>query len=188
MKKEMFKINRFRSSTAWPFALMDGLLILTGLFLGICFRFWTIMGSFLREDHSLLRMVVAVWVIQLGFYYFDLYPCKGAENKKRMGILLFGSLATSFIVLALLYYMVPSLTIGRGALAISFFWVFTLTFLWRLVYSHLRKAWTSKERILIIGTGELAKKIKGEILDNGYEGFEIVGFIDENRDKIGKKS
>ena len=48
-------------------------------------------------------------------------------------------------------------------------------------------AWASKEKILIIGTGELAKKVKSEILDNGYEGFEIVGFIDENRDKIGRR-
>jgi FlaA1/EpsC-like NDP-sugar epimerase len=58
---------------------------------------------------------------------------------------------------------------------------------WRVLYSFALKSWGSKEKILIIGTGELAKKIKSEILDNGYEGFEIVGFIDENRDKIGRR-
>jgi len=61
------------------------------------------------------------------------------------------------------------------------------TYLWRVFYSYVLKSWGPKEKILIIGTGELAKKIKSEILDNGYEGFEIVGFIDENRDKIGRR-
>ncbi len=36
---------------------------------------------------------------------------------------------------------------------------------------------------MIIGTGELAKKIREEITENGYDGFEIVGFIDENQRK-----
>ncbi len=182
----MFKINGFRTSTGWLFAWVDTLLILTGMVLGISFRFWEITG-FLREDHFLLRVIVVVLVSQLGFYYFDLYHCKVFENKKRMGILLSGALIASFIALGLIYYVIPFLTIGRGILAIGLFGVFTLTFLWRVVYSHILKTWRSKERILIIGTGELAKKIKGEILDTGNEGFEIVGFIDEDRDKIGNK-
>jgi FlaA1/EpsC-like NDP-sugar epimerase len=183
----MFKVNGFRSSAGWLFAMMDSLLILTGIFLGIYFRFWEMIGLFRPKASLVLRVTVVVLVIQLGFYYFDLYHSRIIRGSKKMGILLAGALAVSFIVLTIIYYMIPSLTIGRGVLAISLFLIFTLTFLWRIVYSHVLKAWSSKERILIIGTGELAKQIKGEILDNGYEGFEIVGFIDENRDKIGNK-
>jgi len=104
-----------------------------------------------------------------------------------MGILLAGALTSSFIVLTIIYYVIPSLTIGRGILGISLSLILILTFLWRVAYSYALRTWASKEKILIIGTGELAKQIKGEILDNGYDGFEIVGFIDEDRDKIGKK-
>jgi FlaA1/EpsC-like NDP-sugar epimerase len=103
-----------------------------------------------------------------------------------MGILLLGSLGASSILLVVIYYFFPSLAVGRGIFALSLFLILIFTFSWRVVYSYTSKAWVSKERILIIGTGELAKKIKGEILENGYEGFEIVGFIDENRDKIGR--
>ncbi len=71
-------------------------------------------------------------------------------------------------------------------LAISLDLILIFTFLWRIIYSYILKGWPTKERILIIGTGDLAKKIKSEILENGYDGFEIVGFIDENRDKIGR--
>jgi len=104
-----------------------------------------------------------------------------------MGFLLLGSLGTSTIFLAVIYYLIPFLTVGRGIFAISLFLVLIFTYSWRVLYSYVIKSWGPKEKILIIGTGELAKKIKSEILDNGYEGFEIVGFIDENRDKIGRR-
>jgi FlaA1/EpsC-like NDP-sugar epimerase len=103
-----------------------------------------------------------------------------------MGILLLGSLGASSIFLTVIYYFVPFLTMGRGVFSISMFFILILTLSWRLIYSLIIKELTPKERILIIGTGELAKKIKSEIIENGYEGFEIVGFIDENRDKIGR--
>ncbi|MEW6375902.1 MAG: hypothetical protein AB1502_08945 [Thermodesulfobacteriota bacterium] len=104
-----------------------------------------------------------------------------------MGIIFLGSLGVSSILLAVIYYLIPFLTLGRGILAISLFIILIFTYSWRVVYSYTLGAWASKERILIIGTGELAKKIKNEILDNGHEGFEIVGFIDEDRNKIGRR-
>ena len=36
-----------------------------------------------------------------------------------------------------------------------------------------------KERILIVGTGELSRKIVGDIYENGRDGFEIIGFVEE---------
>ena len=183
----MFKINGFRSSTGWLFGFMDSFLILTGMILGSYFRFFGDIGFFYYGDHLALRVMLVVLVIQVCFYYFDLYDSKIFKERKKTGILLLGALVASSVILAVIYYMIPFLTVGRGIFAISLFLILVFTFSWRVVYSHGLKTWASKERILIIGTGKLAKKVKSEILDNGYEGFEIVGFIDENRDKIGRK-
>jgi len=183
----MFKINGFRSSTGWLFGFMDSVLILTGMILGSYFRFFGDIGFFYYRDHAALRVMIVVLIIQVCFYYFDLYDSKIFKERKKMGILLLGSLVSSSVILAVIYYMVPFLTVGRGIFAISLFLILIFAFSWRVVYSHKLKIWASKERILIIGTGKLAKKVKSEILDNGYEGFEIVGFIDENRDKIGRR-
>jgi FlaA1/EpsC-like NDP-sugar epimerase len=183
----MFGINGFRSSTGLLFGFMDSLLILTGLFLGTKIRFWGVMDVSYRIDHLILKMMLMVLVIQLDFYYFDLYDSKTFKERKKMGLLLLGSLGASSILLAVIYYLIPFLTVGRGIFAISLFLILILTFSWRVVYSYILRSWAPKEKILIVGTGKLAKKIKSEILDNGYEGFEIVGFIDENRDKIGRR-
>lgn len=182
----MFSKNGFRSSPGWLFGFVDSLLILAGIFLGIFVRFRGYTNFIYNEDYLAFKMMAIVFVIQISFYYFELYDPKIFKEKKKMGILLLGSLLVSFIFLSVIYYLAPSLIIGRGVLAFSLILILIFTFLWRIIYSYILKGWPIKERILIIGTGDLAKKIKSEILENGYDGFEIVGFIDENREKIGR--
>jgi FlaA1/EpsC-like NDP-sugar epimerase len=182
----MFGKNGFRSSPGLLFGFMDSFLVLTGLLLGIHFRFLGDDGFIRLGGYLVVKLMLIVLVIQVSFYYFDLYDSKIIRNWEKMGIQLLGSLGASSILLAIIYYMIPVLIVGRGIFAISLFLIFIFAFSWRIVYSHGLKAWAPKEKILIIGTGELAKKIKSEILENGSEGFEIVGFIDENGDKIGR--
>jgi FlaA1/EpsC-like NDP-sugar epimerase len=45
-----------------------------------------------------------------------------------------------------------------------------------------------KERILIVGTGTWAQKIAEEIRKNSSNSFEIVGFVDEKREKSERPS
>jgi len=183
----MLSLNGYRSSPGMLFGLIDGLLILAGVLGGGYLRFLGEGDSILLFDHLVLKVVFIVLVIQLAFYYFDLYDLKIFREKKKMGVLLLESLGASAILLAVVYYFVPLLTVGRGIFAIGLTLVFVFTFLWRLLYATIVKVLVNKERILIVGTGEMAKKIRSEILENGYDGFEIVGFIDENRDNIGNR-
>jgi FlaA1/EpsC-like NDP-sugar epimerase len=183
----MVSKNRFRSSPGWLFRFTDSFLILSGIFLGGYIRFWGVTGFSYTGDYLVLRMMLIVVVVQVNFHYFDLYDSKIFRDMEKMGILLVGSLGITFIFMTVIYYLIPSLILGRGIFSISLFLILIFTFSWRVSYSYVRKTWVSKEKILIIGTGDLAKKIKSEILENGLEGFEIVGFIDEDRDKIGQR-
>jgi len=176
----------FRSPTSLILVFVDSLLILSGVLMGVYIRLWGSTAYFLQGKYINLKIVLPVLVIQVAFYYFDLYDLRKLREKKTLVILLLGSLGVSSLLLALVYYLIPSLVIGRGIFAISLSLILLFTFVWRLLYVWLLKIRAFKERVLIIGTGELAKKIKNEILENGYDGFEIVGFIDENRDKIGR--
>jgi FlaA1/EpsC-like NDP-sugar epimerase len=103
-----------------------------------------------------------------------------------MLILMLEAIVASSVVLGVVYYFVPFLGIGRGVLTTTLVLTFVFAFLWRLTFIAWSKTKALKERVLIIGTGSLAMKIKKEISENGYEGFEIVGFINENRENIGE--
>jgi len=183
----MIGINGYRSSPGMLFGCIDSLLILIGIFAGGYIRFWGENSFLFNMDLLILRVMFVVLVIQIALYYFDLYDLKIFRDSMKMGFLLLESVGVSAIFLAVIYYFIPALMIGRGIFAISLFLILLFTFLWRFVYTSMFKAFMVKEKILIVGTGALAKKIKNEILENGYDGFKIVGFIDESRDKIGNR-
>lgn len=182
----MLGFNGFRSSPGIFFAFIDSLLILTGIFTAIFIRFSGSDSTGASSNLWILRMMLVVLIVQVTFYYFDLYDLKIFREKKKMLLLLCESLGISTIILSLIYYLIPELTIGRGVFALSLSFILFTSFLWRSIYFRVFKEWIYKERLLIVGTGELAKKIKKEILENGYQGYEIVGFIDEDREKIGR--
>jgi FlaA1/EpsC-like NDP-sugar epimerase len=179
--------NQYWSLRSLFFGFMDGLLILSGVFIGANIRFWWNDSYIVSTEYLALKMMLIVSVVQIVFYYLDLYDFKNLRKKKKIGILILESLGISSILIAVIYYAVPLLAIGRGIFAISLFFIFISTFFWRLLYIWVIKAWAFKERILIIGSGKLAGKIKSEILENGYDGFEIIGFIDERGKKDGNR-
>jgi FlaA1/EpsC-like NDP-sugar epimerase len=150
--------------------------------MGVFLRGWGNVGYILSLEYLAIKITLIVFVTQIAFYYFDLHELKIVRERKKMGILLLESLGASTIFLAFIYYLIPFLAVGRGIFAISLLLIFLFALAWRLLYVWVLKARTFKERILIIGTGEMATKIKKEITENGYDGFEIVGFIDESRE------
>ncbi len=181
-------INGFqqRRMVKMLFALGDGFLILGGFFLGGMIRFHTGVQGLLEIKHWGAKMALLVIVTQAIFYYFDLCDLKSFRQKAKMTIRLFQSISISFVLLAIISYSLPSLCMGRGILAISLGLIFPMAVLWRFFYGRLVKAKIFKERILIIGSGDMAEKISSEISENWRDSFEIVGFVDEKRGNIGK--
>jgi FlaA1/EpsC-like NDP-sugar epimerase len=183
----MLNMNRYRSSAGLLFVLIDSLLILTGMVGGVYLRFRDNLNIVLLFDYLIVKVMLVVLVIQIAFYYFGLYELRIFRERIKMGLLFLESLGASAVLLAVVYYFVPLLTIGRGIFALGLTLVFVFTFLWRLLYAIMLKVLVNKEKILIVGTGELAKKVGTEILEKGDESFEIIGFIDENRNNIGNR-
>ncbi len=177
-------LNRHGSFRKIVFGCLDLLSILLGIFLARSIRSaWGGLPFF--EDYMLVKILVMVFVIQIMFYYFDLYDFKRFQQKKGWGIALPGAIGISSLILGVLYYLIPQIAFDRSAFLTTVFSVGIVALFWRMLYLWVVRAQLLRERVLIIGTGEMARKVKGEILENGHDDFEIVGFIDENRDKIG---
>jgi FlaA1/EpsC-like NDP-sugar epimerase len=168
------------------FAFIDCSLILISLLLSIYLRFSGFAHFFSSDGYSILKVISVVLVIQLSFYYFDLYDPSIFSDRKKMFILCIASLVASSVVMAIVYYLIRSLVIGRGVFFITLLFVLISCFLSRLLYGSLFRLDAFRERVLVLGTGPLAKKIESELTNNGYHGFEIVGFIDEHGKTVNK--
>ena len=178
--------NRYRLLNVL-FALIDSLLVFGACLIATYTEFGGGKINPPETVYPVLKIMLIVCVMQLAFYYFDLYDPNTCRERKRMLIVMLEAIVASSVVLGVVYYLVPSLGIGREGFAGSLALTLVFAFLWRLTFIAWSKTKAMKERVLIIGTGSLAMKIKKEISENGYDGFEIVGFVDENRENIGEK-
>jgi sugar transferase (PEP-CTERM system associated) len=79
------------------------------------------------------------------------------------------------------------LIIGRGIFLISLGFMGVVIVSWRIIYNHILKTRQLGQRIMIIGSGPLAKNIAKEIVERVDTGFEVIGFITDNSERVGEK-
>jgi sugar transferase (PEP-CTERM system associated) len=163
-------------------AFIGGMVIL-----GAYMRFLGDPISFNAYEYLILKALLIVAWVQLSLYYFDLYDLKVFRSNIELGIRLLQSLGVSSILLAALYYLFPFLIIGRGIFLVSLGFVGAVIVAWRVIYNHILKTRHLDQKIMIIGSGSLAKNIAKEIVERVDTGFKVIGFITENPERVGEK-
>jgi FlaA1/EpsC-like NDP-sugar epimerase len=136
---------------------------------------------------SLWKIGLVTLVCQLCLYYNDFYDLTLVHSSRELTVRLLQAVGAASIVLAALYVTVPALTLGHG-IFVSALFVFLVGILgWRLLFNRLTGSATLHERILFVGTGETARKVARQILDQRDFAYKVVGFIDDDASRIGER-
>lgn len=168
------------------FYFIENLLIFLCVLLAVVLRFFFDKRDILTYDLVFYKAFLIAFIYQLSFYYNDLYAIRLANQPREWSIKFIQSLATAAILLSLIYYFIPSMIIGRGIFLISLMLLPLAVIGWRLSYDRLSRMGPLRNRVLIIGSGPLARKIGSEILKNHRASYDIVGFIDEDPKRVGE--
>ncbi|MEQ8764996.1 MAG: TIGR03013 family PEP-CTERM/XrtA system glycosyltransferase [Planctomycetota bacterium] len=131
-----------------------------------------------------LAAVVITATCQLTMYYNDLYDWKIYSARDEFRIRLVEALGYSFIVLALLMYLFERLFEKLDLSVTRFIATVVLLFIiltaWRAFYKWIVVQGRFEERILLIGHGGLATKIRDVIQERRDTGLRIHGFIQKD--------
>ncbi|MGH9310475.1 MAG: TIGR03013 family XrtA/PEP-CTERM system glycosyltransferase [Vicinamibacterales bacterium] len=134
---------------------------------------------------SLWKIALVTVVCQLCLYYNDFYDLTLVHSSRELIVRLLQAVGAASIFLAALYFTVPGLMIGDG-IFVSALFVFLVGILgWRLLFNRLTVR--LEERILVVGTGETARKVTRQILDQHDFAYSVVGFIDDDPSRIGER-
>lgn len=132
------------------------------------------------------RAVVVAVTLQVCLYYGDLYDLRTLADRRDLLIGLVRSLGAASVILALIYYWLPYLVIGRGVFALATVLIITLVAGWRIAFEWLSLRGEPAERLLIVGTGTAAVTLARELFERRSElGVELVGFVDNDPAKVG---
>jgi sugar transferase (PEP-CTERM system associated) len=133
------------------------------------------------------KIALVTLICQLCLYYNDFYDLTVVHSNRELVVRLLQAAGAASIVLAALYFMKPSMMIGNG-IFVSALFVFLVAILgWRLAFNCLTGSLKLEERVLFVGTGEGARKVARQILDQHDFAYRIVGFIDDDAARIGER-
>jgi len=152
-------------------------------------RFWidgsNVVGSFFEYDPHFVKTSIITLTYLYAFYHFDLFATYNYRPSKQMIVnLIFAVLAAS-VVLFSLYFVVPSASTWRGILLANNIMVPLVILLWRAALSRWIIRQLPWKKVLIIGSGELARKTGEMIYSGSGLGLKLVGFIDDDPAKLG---
>ena len=165
--------------------VVDFLLIMAGVLAAVAIRLGPPPLE-LFSWHILSRATLIAVVLQLALHISDFYSPTGLQHRRDMAMSLLQALGAASLILALLFYWLPTLLIGRGIVLIASVLVVTLIVGWRLLFEWLSSRVGPAARQLIVGTSSAAIELARELYERRHSlGVELVGFIDADESKVG---
>lgn len=185
----MFKIGGQKVPT-WTILLIasDVTFILLGLILVTAARFHdrVAIHAYLSNHLTSQRFGLVALVCVLSLYYNDLYSARVLSRRQEALVRLVQALGITFISLAILYYVAPDLSLGRGIALLAAPTILTLAFAWRWLIETSGWLGTGAERLLLVGTSKTGITLVREIISRPELNLRVIGFLDEEGQNIGK--
>jgi len=159
---------------------IESLLMSLALLCGVFVRFWDSpleLESYIQFPDFGIQVVIFVAIFQICFYYSDLYNLDSMRTRYEQLLCLGQSLGAGCLALGLVYYIFPSLLIGRGVFFISTALAATFVMVSRVALDRAWQFAAPKQNILILGTQEMAVTVGRELTRRGDLNLHLVGFV-----------
>ena len=144
-------------------------------------------ASYTQFDYYLRISLVASTLILIAFYLEGVYRLPPGTSYLNEFYRLFNGVTTVTIVLMVGNFMFQPLFHSRLVYGIA--GVFILLFTTstrvanRLIMAQLRQRGIGTRRMLLVGAGEVSRKIMRLLLANPSLGFDVAGFLDDNPER-----
>jgi sugar transferase (PEP-CTERM system associated) len=161
---------------------LETLLIALALVCAVRLRFWNDVVEFQAYTDMprfAWQAAVVILIYQVCFYLNDLYNPQPTERRDDQALRLGQAVGAASVLLSLLYFLVPSLLVGRGVFFLNMALVAAFILMSRIALDRLWVA-TPAQNILILGSGALASTVAREIASRQDLRLKLVGFVQDH--------
>lgn len=163
-------------------ALADALVIIIGLTAGTIFVYGAGLSTAFAYSDILPKIAVAGIVCMLCIHYFDLYSSEVVADSREVATRLSQVVGTCAIILAILYYVYPSLKLHHRILFTGMLLVGTLLIACRKLFFLLNGVARLNQRVVLLAGGPLAVSLVEEFRCRPELGIQTVGYIGDAAD------
>jgi len=188
----VFRIfSKFVSPKSLVLVLLEGALIMLALVCAVRIRFWNsqpLFSAYTALPDFAVQGIVFVATLQMCFYYGDLYNLRHTQVRNERMVAVAQALGAGCLLLGTLYYVFPSLLLGRGVFFISMALVPAFIAVSRVGLDRVWQAAAPKENVAIMGTDSLACTVASELAKRHDLNVRLSGFIDVRASRNGRET
>jgi len=175
--------NQFVSVKAFLLAVLESIVITLCLLCAVRLRFWNSpddMASYIVYPDFLVQCGTVLIVCLACFYYNDLYDTRSGFGPTERVVRVEQSIGAASLILAVIYFIVPGLLLGRGVFLIAMLLVGFFVLLDRLFLDGAWRLTAPLQHVVILGTGPLAQDLAREITLRNDLSIHLDGFVSVN--------
>jgi len=158
--------------------LLDAVLVNAGIAIAFVVRFGGIPPAF--NFNAYLGLAPVITLVYLGAgYIYGLYEPERTESvwdiiRAAFMAVTFGALLTAAIA-----FLAGPRFFSFSRLAIGLGWLFSLALLvgWRMAFMSIAQIRWTEQRVLVVGTGRVARELARELAARSRWGFTVAGFL-----------
>jgi sugar transferase (PEP-CTERM system associated) len=171
--------NKYYPLRKIAFILGEGLLI----FLSLLLVDRILMGPglfYLDLPINSSRSLLVTLIFQLSLYFFDQYDLRNESSVVNTITQMTQAFGVGCIILGIVYYTVPFMIISGKIFWLGYAIICISVFMWRGVYHHILRKRLFVERVLVVGSGQLADDISREIEGVKESVHKVCGFVGQH--------
>lgn len=171
--------NHFVSRTVFALLLLEVLILIASTYLGANFRFFDSTQPLTSNVKNIFSLsIVFVVVMTFSMSALGMYQSNILEGFRNTFLRLMPSCMLGFVLIMLVFYMVPDLYFGRGILGLMFLVAAPGILLVRVLFFKSGQTRFLEIRIMVLGAGPLAEECKTVANENIFNHkYNIVGFV-----------
>lgn len=171
--------NHFVSAAAVTLLLVESFVLLGSAYLGVSLRFLDLnLSEAIKRDSMFTSAIAFAIVMVCSMSAFGMYQIIFRESFRGTFLRLMPACVLGFVLMTLVFYMLPELYMGRGILGSMFVVAVPAILVTRMVFFKSAQTRLLESRIMFLGAGALAQECS--VL--AHEGrlnhkYKIVGYI-----------
>ncbi len=172
--------SKYISAKSLLLMVVEGMVIVLSLLCAAKLRFWNDpadLAQYVSFPDFALQSAIVVAVCLACFYYNDLYDLREGSGSVDSVLRVEQSLGAAILLLGLLYFLAPSLLLSRGVFIIGMTLATASVAGSRKLLDRVWQLTGPTQRVVILGTGELALELARELTRRGDLSLKLEGFV-----------
>ena len=157
--------------------------LLVAFFAAVLLRFGEVAEYPLLVPKALCNTAVIAFCLS----YADLFDGFSYRSRLEEALRVVQSLLAAVLLLALVYWTLPALQVGRGVLTLHFVLGGTAVLALRQARLSAAGRRVLGDNVLILGTGQSAQQIAREMIARPTLGLRVCGFLGEHASEVGRR-